>query len=162
MRLWKRILGWLTHDPMVVSPPAVELPATRSNPPVKCPRCGERTTGKLFPGWLSSLVRGMRKESLARERCQASRLEDKNGARMRKLKALLQWFILLDLQEHGHWCPMYGEYRLRDRMKRTQCPHHGYRWECTGIFCANVEQKDCPTCVEYEKRADFADALQQT
>lgn len=54
-----------------------------------------------------------------------------------KLKALLQWFIQLERTEHRHWC--------------NHCPEHTcqyeYRaWECRGIFCANIERRDCPAC----------------
>jgi hypothetical protein len=68
MSLWKRILGWFTRDAMVVSPPESPKPTgqalewsdeggswvlpkgvrSRTNPPVKCPCCREKTTGSLF------------------------------------------------------------------------------------------------------------------
>lgn len=53
---------------------------------------------------------------------------------MRKLKALLQWFVLLDLTEHRHWCD------------NRECYHHGVCWYCTGIFCGDHERKNCPNC----------------
>lgn len=79
-----------------------------------------------------------------------------------KVLALIQWFVLLERQEHGHWCDMRGEYAMRDRLKRKNCPTNGYRWGCKGIFCANREHKDCPACREWDKQADYADAIQQT
>ena len=72
------------------------------------------------------------------------------SAPFEKFKALLQWFILLERVEHGHWCSMRGEDTDHDRAKRKQCPTTGYRWDCKGIFCANQEYKDCPTCVKFD------------
>lgn len=64
-----------------------------------------------------------------------------------KLKSIIQWFMLLDLVEHGHWCFCN---RYDQKEKRINCPYEGYRWMCKGLFCADVNKKDCPTCVNYE------------
>lgn len=64
VRFWRWLKSWFTSDPMVVTPPAeISLPA-RSNPPVKCPRCGKRTTGKLFQVGSVRLCEGCAKSPL--------------------------------------------------------------------------------------------------
>lgn len=60
---------------------------------------------------------------------------------MRKIKALIQWWMLLDLKQHKHWCKIEPEGNNTGR-----CEHQIGCWFCTGLFCANVERKDCPTC----------------
>ena len=60
---------------------------------------------------------------------------------MKKLKALIQWFIQLELQEHRHWCHLCeadGTY--------NKCEHRSSCWMCSGVFCAGVERKNCPAC----------------
>lgn len=74
---------------------------------------------------------------------------------LEKIKALVQWFMQLERSEHPHWCvfnwsdddpPTYK----RDE-KRSACPLKGYRWDCKGLFCANVERKNCPACAEWDR-----------
>jgi len=55
-----------------------------------------------------------------------------------KLKALIQWFVLLERQEHRHWC--------YHRIPRQDCEHVSSCWMCNGIFCANIERLDCKEC----------------
>ena len=53
---------------------------------------------------------------------------------IRKLKALLQWLVLLEIEHHRHWC------------ENLQCYHSAVCWDCDGIFCANRERKNCANC----------------
>jgi len=55
---------------------------------------------------------------------------------MTKIRALIQWFLLLEVQEHKHWC------ENRDCKRK----HSFVFWNCTGILCVNTERKDCPSC----------------
>jgi hypothetical protein len=59
---------------------------------------------------------------------------------MSKLKALVQWFMALELQEHNHWCLNWP------RDADSRCQHQYSAWSCKGVFCANTEHKNCPTC----------------
>jgi hypothetical protein len=74
---------------------------------------------------------------------------------MAKIKALVQWFMELELVAHGHWCIFnfntddHPTYR-RDS-KREACPTKGYRWDCKGVFCSGVERKNCPACDEWDR-----------
>jgi hypothetical protein len=77
---------------------------------------------------------------------------------MSKLKALVQWFVQLELREHGHWCT--NEWITGRDEKRAACPHRGYRWSCYGVFCAGIERKDCPECKAWLRRANYATMVQ--
>ena len=57
-----------------------------------------------------------------------------------KLKALLQWFVLLEREEHRHWCTMPNGFN------DSSCEHMTGAWMCNGIWCAKIERKDCPQC----------------
>ena len=59
---------------------------------------------------------------------------------MNKLKALVQWFMALEVQEHLHWCLAWP------RDKDSHCQHQYAAWTCKGVFCANTERKNCPDC----------------
>lgn len=52
-----------------------------------------------------------------------------------KFKALIQWFVLLELEEHRHWCPTAND-----------CYHKSCAWYCKGLFCSHIERKPCPNC----------------
>ena len=60
----------------------------------------------------------------------------------RKLAALIQWFIDLDVKEHDHWCSVMEA----DGRSHNYCRHRNIAWKCTGIFCASQRRKDCPEC----------------
>jgi hypothetical protein len=59
-----------------------------------------------------------------------------------KIKALIQWFVILERQTHHHWCTMPKGF------DDGSCEHMTSAWYCKGIWCANVESKDCPACVK--------------
>lgn len=65
---------------------------------------------------------------------------------MNKLKALVQWFMRLELKEHRHWCTIPRGFN------DSSCKHMTACWFCKGVFCANVERKDCSEC-EVKNRA---------
>jgi hypothetical protein len=54
-----------------------------------------------------------------------------------RFKGLIQWFMQLEPQIHGHWC-------IRPVSK--DCPSKGYRWDCSGLLCGHLEHKNCPVC----------------
>ncbi len=56
---------------------------------------------------------------------------------IKKVKAILQWIVQLELQEHNHWCPRIANY---------ECRHSFAAWHCSGVFCANQEKKLCIEC----------------
>lgn len=73
---------------------------------------------------------------------------------IKKLKALIQWFMLLELQEHRHWCELNINGTYNDCRHRNSC------WMCVGLFCSNRERKNCPACedtvrVALERRKAF-------
>jgi hypothetical protein len=81
-----------------------------------------------------------------------------------KIKALVQWFVQLEVQEHGHWC--HYEWHKGREEKRAACPYKGYRWPCFGVLCANVERKDCYGCLKFldenpSIKADMIEALER-
>jgi hypothetical protein len=60
-----------------------------------------------------------------------------------KIKALLQWLVQLERNEHRHWCFIrYPE----------ECKNAHSAWMCNGIFCSNKDRKDCINCVRSEKQ----------
>lgn len=67
---------------------------------------------------------------------------------MNKIKALVQWFVRLELQHHKHWCTP-NAHGVND----GRCEHQMVCWYCKGVFCANQERKDCPECVRRYKEA---------
>lgn len=58
-----------------------------------------------------------------------------------KFKALIQWFMSLEVQEHRHWCKLEPE-----GYNSGRCEHQSSCWYCTGLFCSHTERKDCPNC----------------
>ena len=54
---------------------------------------------------------------------------------MNKIKALIQWFMSLEVQEHRHWCT------TKTKNHWNEC------WMCVGLFCVNVDYKKCPKCI---------------
>jgi hypothetical protein len=70
---------------------------------------------------------------------------------LEKIKALAQWWYLLERVEHRHWCLLHLQSKhspYRDA-ERDKCDGSGGSrcWLCVGITCANVNEKDCPACV---------------
>lgn len=67
-----------------------------------------------------------------------------------KIKALIQWFYLLELQAHPHWCHYYAIIRRNPdgtyNEAENPCVHRMRSWQCTGLFCAFQERKNCPNC----------------
>lgn len=61
-----------------------------------------------------------------------------------KLKALAQWWYLLERTQHRHWC--HGEEELRGE---PNCEHLIGCWYCNGITCAGIERVNCAKCVTY-------------
>lgn len=54
-----------------------------------------------------------------------------------KLKALIQWLVTLELQQHRHWCEL---------KPGRECDHQYGAWYCIGVFCGNKQRVDCAEC----------------
>lgn len=67
-----------------------------------------------------------------------------------KWRALIQWFMALDVQSHRHWCKLQPEGHNSGR-----CEHQTTCWYCTGLLCVNVERKDCPKCASMSDEEKF-------
>jgi hypothetical protein len=64
-----------------------------------------------------------------------------------KFKALVQWFVRLERQEHQHWCTLKPVPWSPHGVNDSRCKHQSIAWRCNGVFCARIERKDCPDCV---------------
>jgi hypothetical protein len=68
-----------------------------------------------------------------------------------KLKALAQWFVALELKQHRHWCVNESNQKVREAQRKNCVKPDGTCWYCTGVFCADESQKDCPNCEKFKR-----------
>lgn len=68
-----------------------------------------------------------------------------------KLKALVQWFVQLELLPHSHVCTAPYTRFSYNKTKRELCPHKFEYYDCKGVFCGNIEEKDCEACERFVK-----------